>query len=189
MSYKKKTSHVEEGVANLTSQFKDKPKIVALVSIYLRQIQDVENAASDLLTETNLDNATGIHLDNIGVIVGESRTGRSDLQYRTAIRARILLNTSNGTMEDVIALAISVAGAPVTITVTEFFPAGFVAHINEPIDPAVTDIDKIASFIASGRPSGVQGFLTFSIATPTFAYDGAAGTGYDEGKYGGAASA
>jgi len=188
MSYSKKISHEEEALANLIEQFKDKPKIAGILKSYLRQIQGLENVLSDMLTKTTLDDAEGVHLDNIGSIVGEPRSGRNDLQYRTAIRARIGLNVSEGTMEDVIAIALSVAGETVTITTTELFPAGFLMVINEPIDPALTDVNRIASFIASGRPAGVRGLLIFGVLG-SFQYDGPLGTGFDDGKYGGAVSA
>lgn len=190
MSYSKKTTHVAEGVSNLVSQFQTKPRIVSLTSIYLKQIQEAEDALSDLLTETDLDNAADIHLDNIGAIVGEPRLGRSDSQYRTAIRARILLNISNGTIEDMIALVIASTGLPVTIEITEYFPASFTARIIEPIDPLVVDTDDIAALISSGKPAGVGGHLDFFEGTGTpFQFNGPAGSGFDEGEYGGGASA
>jgi hypothetical protein len=190
MSYSKKTNHVEEGISNFISQFRKQPTIVALASVYLRQIQDIENALSDLLTETNLNNAVGVHLDNIGALVGEPRSGRNDSQYRIAISARILLNISNGTIEDVIAIAAAAAGVPVTIEIIEHFPASFTARIVEPIDPAITDTDRVAEIIASGRPAGVGGHLDFFEGTGTpFQFDGPAGSGFDQGEYGGGSSA
>lgn len=186
MDYTKKTDHVLEALSRFIEQFKDQPDIAAVLTSYVLQIQDLECALSDLLTETTLQTSVGQHLDDLGDLVGEPRAGRDDEQYRTAIIARIGLNTSNGTIEDVIGIIISVAGAPVTVTITEFFPAGFLATINEPIDPNVTDIVRMASFVASGRPIGVRGLLEFHPENP-FAYD--VGLGYDEGAYGGAVEA
>lgn len=161
MSYSKKSNHVEEGISKLISQFRDKPKIVALSTVYIQQFQELEDALSDLLTETNLDNATGIHLDNIGAIVGEPRLGRDDTQYRTAIGTRILLNTSNGTIEDIIGIMLSTLGSSASATITEFFPAAFIAEIDTTVDLAITDVDQIASLITDGRPTGVRGLLAF----------------------------
>lgn len=184
MAYSKKISHVAEGLANLISLFEDKPKILKLFSIYLGQLQELENAFSDLLTETTLDNSTGLHLDNIGEIVGESREGRTDVQYRTAIRVRINLNKSGGTIEDLINLATGIAGTPIDISIDEIFPAGFLANILTPISPGLTDVSKISTFVASGRAGGVRGLLAFGVEG-SFQYDGPAATGYDSGKYGG----
>lgn len=190
MSYEKKDNHVEEGLSKLISQFRKKPKILALTTVYIQQLQELEDALSDLLTETNLGNAVGIHLDNIGAIVGELRLGRSDSQYRIAISARILLNTSNGTIEDVIALAIASTEILLTIEITEYFPASFNARIVEVIDPLVVDTDAIAAIISSGKPGGVGGHLDFFEGTGTpFQFDGPTGSGFDEGEYGGGAPA
>ncbi len=182
MAYTKKTSHIQEGLANLISQFQGKPKIEAFLRILLGQVQDLENAYSDLLTETTIETAEGIHLDNIGAIVNEPRSGRADPDYRVAIRARIGLNTSEGTIEDVIGIALSVAGEQVGVTIREFFPASFILEIDTPIDTSVVDVTRLASFISAGRPTGVRGLLTYCQGTP-FAYDGPNGTGFDEGEY------
>ena len=188
MSHQQKDNHVEEGLDNLIEQFKEKPKIRAVGKSYLLQIQDLENALSELVFNTTIDNAIGQHLDNLGSIVGEPRAGREDEVYRAAIKARIKLNTSEGTIEDVIELAIAVANAPVSIKIVEGFPASFLAMINEPIDPAVTNVDLMASFIKAGRPAGVRGILAFGV-TGSFQYDGPAGSGFDLGKYGSAVDA
>lgn len=187
MGYEKNTEHIGEGIANLVEQFKDTPKLQALLATFLRQIQEVEDAASDVLTETNLDTAVGVQLDNIGAVVGEPRSGRSDLQYSTAIRVRQLLSLSEGTPENIIELIRAITiDVGLTVDLQEFFPAGFIARIVEPIDPDVVDTDQIGSIVASGRPAGVRGIVTFGVLG-SFQYD--TGLGYDEGKYGGAVSA
>lgn len=188
MPFSKKLTHVAEAVANLISQFEGKQRIETLVSIFVGQIQELEDAFSDILTETTIDNSVGVNLDNIGLIVGEPRAGRNDTQYRIAIKARIGLNTSGGTIENIISIVISVANAVVTVEIIEYFPASFTARIIEPIDPAVTDTDRIAEFIKGGRPAGVNGHLEFAVAG-AFQFDGPAGSGFDEGKYGGGAAA
>lgn len=54
MAYAKKTTHVDEGLSNLVDQFRDKPKLRALLGIYLRQVQDIENAFCGILESTEL---------------------------------------------------------------------------------------------------------------------------------------
>jgi hypothetical protein len=184
MGYSKKTTHAVEGLAKLISQFQGQPVLEAVLRIYLDKIQELEDAFSDLLSETTIDNSVGVHLENIGAIVGEPKNGRSDELYRLAIKARIRLNKSAGTIEDIIAIAIAVANADVSIEMTEYFPAAFIARIVEPIDPAVTDVYRIADFINSARGGGIATHLEFAVEG-AFQLDGPAGSGYDEGKYGG----
>ncbi len=185
MAYTKKTTHLVEALANLISQFQDKPNIAKLVTSYIRQIQDLEDMFSDILTETTLANAKDQQLDDIGALVGEPRAGRDDTQYRTAIRARISLNNSGGTIEDIINLAQGVIGSPISVKLTEVYPAGFILNLDDPVDPSDVDILRLASFIANGRGGGIRGILTFFVPD-AFQYDGAGAVGYDQGPYGGA---
>jgi hypothetical protein len=183
MAITKKTTIVEEGLANLIAQFEDKVKLKAFLATYLVQVQDLENAFCTLFQVLNLNEAVGAQLDIIGALVGEQRAGRSDDQYLIAIQARILLNISEGTIEDVIGLALAVSGAPVTVTLLEDFPAAFSITINEDIDPLLVDTTRMAAIIASGRPVAVKGILIFH-AAGSFQFDGVGSVGFDEGLYG-----
>lgn len=98
------TEH-EERVSRLIEQFKDKPDLEALIRIYLRQVQDLEDAAFEVILERDLDNAVGVQLSTIGDIVGQPRTTADDDRFRAAIRARIAINLSDATAEDVIKVA------------------------------------------------------------------------------------
>lgn len=174
-------SHVEQALANRIEQFKTKIRFANLLSSYVFEVQDIEDALFQILDDTNLDTAEGQQLDNIGEIVGEERQGRNDLQYATAIRARILLNTSEATIEDVI-LLIGALQPGLTTFVYEYFPAAFIAMIATPIDPNVVDIDQIATIVASGRLVGVRGLVSFGVVGSK-QFD-TSGSGFDEGKFG-----
>lgn len=164
MAFVKKITHIAEGLANLISQFDGKEKLRDVLTVFLSQIQDLEDAYAQILTDTTIDLSVGVQLDNIGDIVGEPRSGRTDEQYRTAIRARISLNNSEGTIEDIAELIISVAGIPISVSIIEFFPAAFIAEINEAVDLAIVDVNRVVATIASGRPAGVRGLLAFHVA-------------------------
>lgn len=181
MGYEKKTDHVAEGIDNLVDQFSDKELLIGYLTSYLDQIQDLEDALSDTLTETTVETSVGAQLDALGSIVGEDRAGRNDLQYSTALRARLILNVSEGTPQNIIDLIRAIAG-DVRVAIVENFPASFLATILDPIDPTEVDVTQISGLVASGRPAGVEGVVTFGVI-PAFQYD--TGTGYDEGKYGG----
>ena len=127
--------------------------------------------------------AEGQQLDNLGEIVGETRQGRSDEDYLIAIRAKIKLNISSGTIEDVLAVAALVEDGFTYVT-EELFPAAFEITIQEDVTDSA-DVDRVAVFIASARGAGIDGVLRFGFS-PGFTYDGAAGTGYDEGRWAGA---
>jgi len=98
------TDH-EGAVRRFIEQFKNKPDLEALARIYLRQLQDVEDALFEIILERDLDNAVGVQLETIGKIVKQPRTTSDDDAFRVAIRARIAINLSNGTVADLIKVA------------------------------------------------------------------------------------
>ena len=182
MTLIEKLDHLREALGNLVTQFQGKPHIAGLITSYVNQIQELEAVFFQLLVDRWLDNAVGAQLDGFGSIVGEVREGREDLAYRTAIKARIILNLSQGLTEDIIALLRGVAGE-VTVEVTDYYPAGFIARITDPINPAEVDVSKLGAILDSGRAGGVHGQVTYHVTGP-FRFD--SGPGFDVGKYGGA---
>lgn len=180
MSYTKKTTHVAEAIRNLIDVFEDKPKVVGLLTAFVNRIQDLENTFSDVLTKTALGNAAGAQLDLLGAIVGEARNGRTDLQYATAINARIRLLQSEGTIEDMLDLITSIVGS-LQVNIVEFYPAKFSATIEDPVDPTEVDIGAMGNLMASGKPAGVGMDLIYYTSTNPFRF-GVAGQCFDQGE-------
>lgn len=92
-----------KAVPRLTSQFQNSPKLKDLAAAIVSPLTQLETDADALVTERWINSAAGIQLDGCGNIVGELRKGRSDDVYRSAIKFRIFVNTSDGTPKDVIA--------------------------------------------------------------------------------------
>ena len=104
MSITQVSDHVARVTAALVEQYKNKPKVVGLLTAFTNQIQKLEDAFFPLLSLPNLGQATGAGLDLLGRIVGEPRNGRLDASYRTAIQVKILLNISSGTIDEIYAI-------------------------------------------------------------------------------------
>jgi hypothetical protein len=115
------TDHVQQGLALLLGQYRDKPRLAALLSSYLRRVQELEDAAWDTIVKRFVDDAEGAQLDGIGRIVGEVRQGRDDTTYRLFILARIRVNLSFGHGDDVIDVMNLVEAADFVLR--EFYPA------------------------------------------------------------------
>lgn len=94
--------HVEQGLSRLPEQFKDKPNIEGILTSWLTSVQVTEDRLFDLLNFRSIDTAIGVQLDYIGKIVGCERDGSSDSEYRDRIRLQILINTSEGTPNDIL---------------------------------------------------------------------------------------
>lgn len=93
--------HEERAVNRLASQFR-KPLIEGMLKALVKPMQGIEDAGKDVQELRWLDTATGVQLDLFGTIVGEPRGGKEDETYRRFLRARILINTSEGLAEQVI---------------------------------------------------------------------------------------
>lgn len=113
--------HVAAALTRVTQQFKGKARFEALVSTFSEQVQGLEDAFNKLYSDRWLTTAIGLQLDNLGTVVGESRVGRDDEDYRTAIKARIAANVCNGTPDEILRV-LSLYDAPV-YKLTELFPA------------------------------------------------------------------
>lgn len=100
----KKTDHVVEGQSRLIGQYVDKPRMLNLLAIYLKQFQDIEDAYWSILEAYNLDSSTCTDyvLSVFGKIVNFPNPGLSQQDYKTCIRARIKILRSNGKPEELI---------------------------------------------------------------------------------------
>lgn len=181
MTLTQKTNHVAEALDNLLEQFKGKDIFARVITSYIEQVQDLEDAAFSTYFGRMLSNAVGAQLDGLGDVVGEERGGKDDDAYRIAIRARILVNISNGTPEDIIGILAATTGA--TIKIREYYPAAFIAELTTPVETGF-DAALIAVYLNEGKAAGVLAHLVYYVEGE-FRYD-TAGQGYDEGKYGGA---
>jgi len=169
-----------EALDRVIEQLRGKPDFASLVSTFTAQVSGVQAAILGVLDDTIVAASEGAQLDGLGDIVGEERFARDDTIYRIAILARIRLNISNGTMQDIIALIEAVIGGAFTIRVDEYQPAAFIANVLEPIDPTMIDPGVVGAIVRSGKPAGVGSGVHFHVADP-FQYD--TGFGFDTGKY------
>lgn len=97
--------HVLRSLGLRITQDQESPRFAALISSYIEEVQLVENVAWQVLESRMLELATGAQLDLLGKLVGQERVGDSDDEYRVYIRARIAVNMSDGTADDVMRVA------------------------------------------------------------------------------------
>lgn len=97
--------HEEKAAGRLLDQFKNAADLKALAKSYAAQVQDLEDAIFEVILERILELAEGVQLTVLGAIVQQPRTTAIDKDFRTAIRAKIAINLSSGTAEELINLA------------------------------------------------------------------------------------
>lgn len=88
--------YTEKALGRLTFDLQ-KENFEKFVSIYSDELQLLEETLLILAQQKDIDVASGVWLDYIGKIVGELRNGKSDEDYRKALKLRIGINNSDGT--------------------------------------------------------------------------------------------
>lgn len=155
------TDHVTAGLALLTQQYQDKPRLAGLVTSYLNRVQELEDAIWSSLIGRLIDNAVGVQLDTLGRIVGQPRSGAMDEPYRARIRARIRANRSNGRPDDILSISITCTGlAPEDVTLAERGYASYTVSLAAAVDYDVAAVLRDLLELAS--PLGVAFALKFS---------------------------
>lgn len=129
MTIERVTSHVEDGLDLFLEQFKNRPRFAGWLKSYLRQVQLLDDAIYDVIVARLIDRAVGAQLDQIGRLVGERRKDRDDPTYRIFIRARILINRSNGTTPELLAILALVTETHFTFA--EYQPATWGIEFDE----------------------------------------------------------
>lgn len=148
-------SHGDAGVALLLSQFRDKPKIEALLRAFLDGMQDLENAIYQVLTERWIDTAVGAQLDELGGILDLPRTGWGDETYRIMLRAQVRVLRSSGTWPDLLGI-LDVIGVP--LSATSVSDSGMAEARVVLGDYLSGDIEALDAFglLERARPGGVR---------------------------------
>ncbi len=147
--------HVERGIGQLIEVFR-KPRNMTWLSVGIGQIQEVEDALWQLYNGFDVDTAEGQALDFLGTVVGEARNGRVDDDYRAAVRARTLVNQSDGTVEDMIAVLLAL-DPNMAATIQEFYPAAIRFDVISTF--AGVTPETMARMLRQSKPAGVR--LTF----------------------------
>lgn len=161
--------HCEEAIARLLHQFHGKTRLENLVCVFGDQVQALEEAFWQLFTERTLANSSDAQLDGIGEIVGEARKARTDANYRVALSVRILVNKSNGKVEELYTIIRTAQGVDVAVTILE----GDMALSVEISDPLVNmTAAELVALLRQAKMDGVRLDLvtTYSDDADTFEF-------------------
>lgn len=103
--------HTAQAKARLLQQYKDKPRLNAVLAAYVDQIQEVEDALYPVIAARMLDSATGSTLDAIGTYFNVARQGLNDADYRNVIYGTIAVQSSDTTVETLLNCVLKLFGA------------------------------------------------------------------------------
>ena len=120
--------HSKQAIDELFCQFMEAENLQDLIRVFGDEMDEIEEIAFQLLTERNID-GVGAQLDILGEIVGEPRRGKTDAEYRDAIRFKIAINTANST-EPHITAAAKILTQATTVLVQDQYPASIQLFTN-----------------------------------------------------------
>jgi hypothetical protein len=178
----------------LTSEYKQSPKLNALLYVLLKKFDDVTNCLVQMDTALDLDGAVGAQLDLLGTIPNASRLVNfqpsggvspllDDATYRTYIKAKIARNQWDGRIDSLYAIW------------KQLFPSGTIV-IEDNQDMTATIVltgaftsilqDLIVNGYIIPRPEGVLYNYVFGVL-PFFGFGSSPGfiAGFDTGHWAG----
>ena len=120
-------------------------KLVSFDDDQFRELDRLIDVTSD---QYDLEKARGILLDRLGKIVDEFRDGNDDELYRLLIRLRTILNTTSGSINDIIRIIKFIFGSEV-VRIQPNYPAGLtILHDGE--SPSLNYNKYILQVVAAG---------------------------------------
>ena len=154
----------------LVEQYELSSDMRGSIQAFASEVQELEDAGQELLFNRSLNNAVGVQLDGVGEIVGETRQGRSDDDYRAGIRFRIFINKSSGEIETLGLFVIYLTGGTFA-QIIEHYPAKVEIIFNAISIPA--NMHQLVNDVAA---AGVGILLTWQTSGGfAFGFDGEGG--------------
>lgn len=134
------STHVQDALDRLMEQYRNKPRISAILTSLVDQIQDLEDVVFEVRDGTMLFNGTtypaiGAQLDQIGEIVGQKRNGLEDAQYLLFILGKIAANYSDASLPTILKI-IKIIYQPESVFIRNVYPNAIAYSLGNPaLDP------------------------------------------------------
>ena len=141
--------HVTEGLAQLPSQWGDKPVVRGILEAWLTPLNESEQNLIDVRDGFNINTAVGFSLDIAGDYFDETRQGRTDDEYRSALIAIIASSNGSGTPDQLIDLFSSLTGTT-DITYWRHYPLGQSLYSRGGSEVALSGINSMDKAAVAG---------------------------------------
>lgn len=163
------TEHEAKAKSRFIDQFKNKEKLAFAIASYAEQIQDLEDAAFEVIVERTLSSAVGVQLVTLARLVGAPVTTLVDAELRIIVQAQIAINLSDGTPEDLIKILALILSnsADEVFHITEEPTHQVRLVIEDLIDPAVLDPDTLIRLLDSADMGSIRILLDYNLKPKT----------------------
>lgn len=168
MTFTRNLHHAEDGILKFAAPFWGKPRWAALFVAIARQIQELEDAACDVIEKRMLANATSAQLAVLGGLVGQTDPGLGEETFRMLIRVRIRINRSEGRRDDLIEV-LQLLGIPMAqrTLLVDSPPAKYRLHLTGTLPLPIGLLSDLLNQTVSG---GVGVAVTWPFYSPGFSY-------------------
>jgi hypothetical protein len=156
----------------MLTQFQDRHFFKAFVTAIGEQLQELECVFIDLQILRTLDYAQEKQLDKLGELLGEGRGGRSDLDYRAALKARIRVHRCYSTAEEVLAVLQAIEDRDYKIGDLGY--AHFLVDAGNQSDYSVS-LNVISGILQTAKGGGILVDLEYALIDEDYAFTTATG--------------
>ena len=127
-------------------QFKSSENFNKILRVAASAFDELDVVFANLKVILNITNSSGKQLDLIGHIIVEARSGRNDIDYRSALTLKIFKNTSRAFVEDIVEILTIVTNAS-KVVYSDNPPAAYTIYTNGEILPGniKATIDKLSA--------------------------------------------
>lgn len=178
MTLERISRHFGEAIVKLIPPLWGRPVIAAILRSYINQVQELEDAAFEVMGAFDVNTCDATRLAVLGRVVGQPNQGWDTETYRAVVRAKIATNRSHGREDDivqVVRLVLGPDGDGMGVTVTSFAPA---AMRVEPTGGTVPTSARTAlrTLLPHARAAGVQQHLVARHADPGLVWGSTTGS-------------
>ncbi len=174
------TDHAERALGTMSSWTVNKDRLRKLVELFADQVQLTEDVIFEVLVNSLLENATGVILDEYGLIFDHLRGSLGDDDYRKALSAVMAAHQSDGTAKETINIASTLIGVAIRYQVYPLAHYRLEYEIGTPVSGDWES--RVLQILEILRPTGVS----YSLVEGSTAGDGAfqfdSGPGFDKGR-------
>lgn len=141
--------HFERAKSLFIDQFRKRQSLPKLLKMVTNEAQELEYTIANFGASRNIDLCTNQRLDFIGAIVGVSRNGKNDTEYRKDIYTQIFINSSSGEAEAIITACKFFVNAT-KVKYSELYPAKILLEITTAFTPPTDLVDRLELIAAGG---------------------------------------
>lgn len=165
MEVVKINNHVQQALNRFMQQYRGFPVFAALMTAFVQQVQEAEDAAYATCGAQQLWNGTtypsvGAQLDGIGEIVGQERDGLDDSEYLIFILGKIAENYSDTTIPTLLSIAVLLFQATYP-QMLQLFPASVAFQVSSDALLPANLYTAVANILQNSVGGGISvGFIS-----------------------------